>query len=233
VESLSDSLRSSPGDASQRIDATVAQTERATRLAPRALDWLLLRHLSHAIDRANIDGLEVALIERGLVVENHRPDPAVAFVDLSGYTAITAADGDDAAADLSDRLRDRAVQVVVPERGRLVKLLGDGVMLHFPDGASAVRAVLALVRLLGEDGLAAHAGLHVGPVVEHDGDVYGLTVNLAARLSAVAAGGEVVVTSAVLAAAHEERAGATPRGPVALKGLPDPVEIFVLSDRAP
>jgi class 3 adenylate cyclase len=228
VETISDPLRDSSAGASERIDAVVAATERATRLGPRALDWLFLRHLSHAIDQANIDGLEVALIERGLVSATHRPDPAVAFVDLSGYTAITAAGGDGVAADLSDRLRERAVQAVVPEHGRLVKLLGDGAMLQFRDGASAVRAVLALMRVLGEDGLPAHAGLHVGPLVEHDGDVFGLTVNLAARMSAVAGVGQVVVTSAVLPAAQDVRVRATPWGPTALKGLPDPVELFAL-----
>jgi adenylate cyclase len=227
VERVSDPLREAGLDGGERIEAIVAGTERATSLLPSMLQWLLVRHLSHAIDRANIEGMEAGLVAHGLLAPPDRPPPAVAFVDLSGFTSRTAAAGDRTAVVLSDQLRERALQAVRADGGRLVKLLGDGALLVFGDGACALRAVLRLVETLGRDGLPAHAGINAGPVVEHDGDVYGSTVNLAARVGSVAAAGEVVVTSAVLAAPGNEGVPARSLGLVPLAGVPAPAELFL------
>lgn len=224
VERIADALTGL--DTPDRIDAIVSTTERATRLAPRMLQWLLFSHLRRAIDQANIEGLEAGLAAQGIAEPRPRQLPAMAFVDLSGYTRMTVDHGDDAAVRSSDRLREQALRAVRPVRGRLVKLLGDGAMLHFPDSAGAVRAVRSLVDALSLEGLDAHAGIHAGPVVEHDGDYYGSTVNLASRVAGVAMAGEVVVTADVLEAAGLAGLPAEPVGAVQVKGIPSPVDLY-------
>lgn len=78
-------------------------------------------------------------------------------------------------------------------------------MLFFPEPASGVRAALQAVYDLDTAGLlAAHVGIDAGPVVQQDGDYFGRTVNLAARVATQAGSGEVLVTSAVFDAARAE-----------------------------
>jgi adenylate cyclase len=216
-------------DTAERIEAIVTTTEQATRLAPRMLEWLLVAHLRHAIDQANIEGLEAGLAEQGLLPPTLRDVPAVAFVDLSGYTRMTVHDGDDVAVQASSVLRDQALRSARSVGGRLVKLLGDGAMLWFPDALSAVQAVQAMMDALARQGLPAHAGIHAGAVVEHDGDYYGSTVNIAARVASVAAAGQVVVTAEALSRVGSAERAANSLGPVPLKGLPHPIELYLLS----
>src|SRR4029450_11827146 len=78
--------------------------------------------------------------------------------------------------------------------GRLVKLLGDGALLRFPDPMAGVEASLDLIEAMRREGLpTAHAGIDVGPVVERDLDVFGRTVNLASRIAEAAGPGGVLV----------------------------------------
>ncbi|HSL35444.1 MAG TPA: adenylate/guanylate cyclase domain-containing protein, partial [Arthrobacter sp.] len=230
VERIADALAGL--DTAERIDAIVSTTERATRLAPRMLQWLLFAHLRHAIDQANIEGLEAGLAAQGIAEPRPRQQPAMAFVDLSGYTRMTADHGDDAAVRSSDLLREHALRAVRPSRGRLVKLLGDGAMLYFPDPAGAVRAVRGLVDALSREGLPAHAGIHTGPVVEHDGDYYGSTVNLASRVAGIATAGQVVVTAEVLAAPGLSEVPIEPVGAVPVKGVTAPIDLHRINSGA-
>jgi adenylate cyclase len=118
---------------------------------------------------------------------------AVVFTDLEGFTAFTAQQGDDAASRL---LLDhqRAVGPVVRRRGgRLVKHLGDGLLLTFPEPSAAVLAALELLGAAPEP-LRLRAGLHVGDVCVTRDDVIGHVVNVAARVAESAKGGEVLTT---------------------------------------
>jgi adenylate cyclase len=143
------------------------------------------------------------------------------FVDLSGYTALTETSGDSAAARLAEGLAEMAQLSAARHDGRVVKLLGDGAMLHFDAPLAAVRGALDLVGKISATGLpAAHGGVHAGPVIERDGDYFGRTVNMAARITAQAIAGEVMVSSEVAAvAAAEEDIEVQPRGEVELKGI--------------
>ena len=86
--------------------------------------------------------------------------------------------------------REAARGVDAPWGGRLVKVLGDGVLLRFSEAMPALEAALDLVETVEPRGsVAAHAGVHTGPVVERDLDVFGGTVNRASRIAAAAAGG--------------------------------------------
>lgn len=122
---------------------------------------------------------------------------AVAFLDLEGFTSYTASHGDEAAiALLADH--QRTVGPVVRSRGgRTVKHLGDGTLVTFPEPEAAVLAGLELVAAPPEP-LRLRVGIHVGEVlVTRDRDVVGHVVNVAARVTDEADGGEVLVTGEV------------------------------------
>jgi adenylate cyclase len=128
---------------------------------------------------------------------------AVAFTDLENFSAFTAREGDEASCRfLSDH--KRAVGPVVRSRGgRIVKQLGDGLLLTFPSAEAGVLAALELLDVEPEP-LRLRVGLHVGEVlVLPDRDVVGHVVNVAARVAESARGSEVLTTDAVRDAARE------------------------------
>ena len=101
-----------------------------------------------------------------------------------------------------------------------MKWLGDGVMLYFREPGGAVLAALEMVEGVANDDLPpVHVGLHAGPVVFQDGDYFGRTVNLAARIADYARPGEVVVSQEVVEAAEEATVSFEEIGPVELKGI--------------
>jgi adenylate cyclase len=213
------------GQVGDRIEMVVETTEKATLLAPAMFQWLLQTHLRRAIDRANIEGLEDVMREHGLSLPLPDTLPAVAFIDISGYTRMTELEGDTHAVRSSDAIREHAQRTAQRHAGRLVKLLGDGAMLYFDQVTNAVEAVVELVDTLSRDGLPAHAGIHAGSLVEHDGDYYGSTVNLASRIASQAVAGMVLVSGAVIDESDGEFVYEAME-PVALKGIEDPVLVY-------
>ena len=127
---------------------------------------------------------------------------AVAFTDLEGFTRWTAAHGDDAASKLLAEHHRRVGPVVRGRGGRVVKHLGDGLLLTFPEPEAAVLACLELVAVQPEP-LRLRAGVHVGEVVVTRDDVIGHVVNVAARVAESAKGGQVLLSEDVCAAAGE------------------------------
>lgn len=124
---------------------------------------------------------------------------AVAFTDLEGFTRYCARAGDEKAADLLAAHHRDAGPIVRSRGGRIVKRLGDGLLLTFPEPEAAVLACLELVEARAAP-LRLRAGVHVGEVVVTPTDVFGHTVNVAARVAESAQGGQVLVTEPVLAA---------------------------------
>lgn len=127
------------------------------------------------------------------------------FADIVGFTSFTERYGDDAAADLAARFR-AGVEAILPEGARLVKTIGDAVMVRLDDpvqGASTARRIARSA--LGPDDPLVRVGVHTGTAVERDGDFYGAAVNLAARLTESAAPGEALVSPEVVAAARAFR----------------------------
>jgi adenylate cyclase len=208
-------------------DVRVAFTQ-VIGLAPEMFVWLAARYLEHRSVTGIVDGFERFLASRGLA---QAPDPigppAIVFVDLSGFTRHTREHGDESAVHAATSLQRRADEAARRYGGRLVKLLGDGAMLHLNDPTAGVGAAVDLVEMMsGEGALSSHAGVHTGPVIERDLDVFGQTVNLASRIADVAQPGEVLASEPVA-----EAAGASPFGferidDADLKGLPDPVALF-------
>ncbi|HEY7130700.1 MAG TPA: adenylate/guanylate cyclase domain-containing protein [Candidatus Limnocylindrales bacterium] len=189
--------------------------------------WLHERSLERTLNARIINAFENALIRAGRLEARPARPPAIAFVDLSGYTSMTVEHGDEAAATVADQLRALAETSVRPEGGRLVKLLGDGVLMQFPDAPSAIRATLDLVDRIAAAGMPrAHAGIAAGRVVIRDGDVFGATVNLASRIADIAGPNQVVVEEGVVVMLPRGTATFHPIGRVDLKGFPDPVALW-------
>jgi len=126
------------------------------------------------------------------------------FADLVGFTALAELEGDDRALEVVLALQCRVGELLVEHCAEQVKAIGDGLMLQCDRPEAAIRLGLRLVDELGDEpGVPpVRVGIHTGPAVANDGDWYGRTVNVAARLCAVAPGGEVMVSEATRAAAY-------------------------------
>ena len=113
-----------------------------------------------------------------------------------------------------------AAETVGPRDGRVVKLLGDGVLIRFGEPAAAVDGTLALLDALPAAGLpTGHAGIASGPLIHRDGDVFGRTVNLAARISDAAPDGRLWVTRDVLLLLPGEAVETDLAGETSLQGI--------------
>ena len=173
-----------------------------------------------------IEHIEQALEDAGVSLPAG-PPTAMCFLDLSGYTRVTEERGDREAAALADRLSAIVQQSSRQHRGEAVKWVGDGVMIRFRDPSGAVVSSLDMVDEISAAGLPpAHVGVAAGPVISQGGDYFGRTVNLASRISDRAAGGQVLVTESVREMTSVPGVSFAGIGPIELKGLNAPVELF-------
>jgi adenylate cyclase len=162
-----------------------------------------------------------------------RIDGAVVFTDIVGFTEYTALRGDSEAVALLS-VQERIVREELPAGARIVKELGDGLLLWFPDACAAVRCALALQHRFdvesGESGLPlwVRMGVHWGQQTRRRDDIVGHDVNLASRIVGVAGPGEVVVSGATVAEIDAALPGVAfdELGPVFMKGIPAPVHLF-------
>ena len=206
-----------------------ALSVRMGALLPRLLMWLERRHAEGSIQTRIVRSFEDGLERLGEAPARVRRQPSIAFVDLAGYTRLTVEAGDELAVRSAVRLQELSAVVADRHGGRLVKLLGDGVMFRFPEPVTAVRAVADLLPRLRDEGLpAGHAGLASGPLIDRDGDVYGRTVILAARLATEAGADELVVTDEVVASAAGSEFEFEAAGSASLKGFAQPVPTWRL-----
>ena len=200
-----------------------AQADLGSQMTP-LIDQALLAiyhgQQEHTWSQVFVEHVEGALEQAGLYRRMDRP-PAMCFLDITGYTRLTEERGDEAAAELAARLARLVRRSTQEHEGTPVKWLGDGVMFYFREPAAAVLAAVELVEVVGSHGLPpAHVGIHAGPVVFQDGDYFGRTVNLAARIAEYARPGEVLVSQEVVDAADRGLVRFTEIGPVELKGVP-------------
>jgi adenylate cyclase len=208
---------------------------KVTQLAPEMFTWLSARYLEHRSVSGIVDGFERFLASRGLAPIPKPPSPpAIVFVDLSGFTRLTRERGDESAVAAATSLQRNADATATRHSGRLVKLLGDGAMLRLTDATVGLDAALDLVEAMsGEGALSPHAGVHIGPVIERDLDVFGQTVNLASRIADAAGPGDVLASKAVVEAAGDGTFGFERMQDAELKGLPEPIAIFRVTRTRP
>jgi adenylate cyclase len=203
---------------------------RVMALGERLMLWLRGRHLEHEILSATVQNTEDYLQELGFAPKRQPRPPAIAFLDLTGYTALTEERGDEAGADLADRLATLVNQAAQPHGGHPVKWLGDGVMFYFPEPEAAVSAGIDLVEQTPATvDVRARVGINAGRVIFRDGDYFGKTVNVASRIADYARPGEVLVSDEVRAQWSGEGVRFEPIGPVVLKGLRDELTLYAAS----
>ena len=212
-----------------------AQADLGSQVAPLTEQALLAIYhgqQEHAWTQGFVGLVEGALDRAGLYRRLDRP-PAVCFLDLTGYTRLTQERGDQAAAEVAARLATLVRRSAQEHGGTPVKWLGDGVMFYFREPAAAVLAAVEMAEVVGRHGLPpAHVGIHAGPVIFQEGDYFGRTVNLAARIAEYARPGEVLVTQEVLDAAEGGPVRFTEIGPVELKGVPGPLRLYTAHHHA-
>ena len=173
-----------------------------------------------------VRGIGGQLADAGLHETTERP-PAICFLDITGYTRLTQEHGDAAAAELAEQLTRLVQRTSLQHGGRPIKWLGDGVMFHFPDPGAGVAAALEMVAGIAAAGLPpAHVGLHSGPVLFQEGDYFGQTVNMAARIGDFARPGEVLVSQEMVEATSRSDVAFAEIGPVELKGVAGPVRLY-------
>jgi class 3 adenylate cyclase len=151
------------------------------------------------------------------------------FADLSGFTALTEAHGDEQAADLVGGFCVAVRRLLADHQAHEVKTIGDALMLRSGDAGAAIRLGLRIVHDVGaQHGFPlVRVGMHTGPAVERAGDWFGATVNVAARVSAAASGGDALLTAATRVAAGDvEGVELRERGRWAFRNVTEPVQVY-------
>ena len=191
-----------------------------TTLVASIVPWLQRRHREHALIEYLVGVTEELMEERGIRAVPPRQPPAIAFLDLTGYTELAEQRGDEAAADLATALAGVVNQTAQEHGGRPVKWLGDGVMFHFPDAGGAVLGGLHLLEQTEHSvQVPARIGINAGTLVQQEGDFFGRTVNVAARIADYAKPHEVLVSEEARSGAEVDGVEFELVGDVELKGV--------------
>lgn len=156
---------------------------------------------------------------------------AVVFTDIVSFTEFTAVEGDEAANALLTT-QEEIVSELLPASARLVKELGDGLMLWFPDAESAIDTSLELLNRFDQHStetlqpLWVRIGIHWGTQTRRRDDLIGHDVNLAARIADQAGPSELLLSEATLEQIDSSPIAFDEIGPVVMKGIPEPVRLF-------
>jgi adenylate cyclase len=197
-----------------------------TQLVAGLVPWLQRRHREHSVLEYIVSVTEGFMEERGITPRQPKQPPAIAFLDLTGYSALAEERGDEAAAELAAGLASVVQEAARTQGCRPVKWLGDGVMFHFSDSGRAIRSSLELVEQTERAiSVPARIGINAGTVIAQEGDYFGRTVNIAARIADYARPREVLVSedakrSASIADVEFELIGDVP-----LKGVSNAVRL--------
>ena len=195
------------------------------------MNYLHGRLLAHFVEQDMIGHMEADIDEEAL--EEGRLRVAIAFADLAGYARLTVEQGDEAAVSTVERFV-RAVGERLPVDARVIKTLGDEVMVVGSDPVALTEWAVQLQAGLAVGEPAPRIGIHYGEALYRDGDYFGREVNQAARVVARAGGGEVLVTRSVVDnAVGLDGLQFDLIGEVRLKGFSEPTELFLASPREP
>jgi adenylate cyclase len=190
-------------------------------LASPIMDRVHHRALQHFVGQDVVGHLEL----EETVADLGRLRVAIAFADLAGYTRITEESGEEEALDIVERFV-AAVELTLPDEARVIKTIGDEVMVVGADPSTLVDWAVGFQALNAGQRPLPRIGIHCGDALYRDGDYYGRAVNLASRVGARAAGGEVLVTQPVVEAAGDHLAF-EPIGEVKLKGFKEATDLFL------
>lgn len=217
-------LMRSGGSAEEMAEAMLTVAEGLLPLSTPLLEQLHRRMLMHFIDQDVVGHMEAELSSEDHGVGRMRV--AIAFADLAGYTQLTETRGDLHALDVVERFLAN-VTATLPDDARVIKTIGDEVMVVGPDPAALAAWALELCELVSEP--HPRAAVHYGYAQYREGDYFGREVNLAARVQAESGAGEVLVTRAVIEASGADLRSDLrfePRAEAHLRGFNEPTELF-------
>jgi adenylate cyclase len=210
----------------ETAEELLAVTSEVLPLASPVMDHVHHRFLAHFLELDVVGHMESDLDEE---LDLGRLRVAIAFADLAGYTRLTEEAGELEAVDAVERFVE-AVESTLPEDCRIVKTIGDEAMIVGSDASALADWAVGFQRLYTERPQPRIA-VHHGVALYRDGDYYGRAINIASRVAARAAAGEVLVTRPVVdhSGAHLEFERL---GEVRLKGFSDATEIFLARQRS-
>jgi adenylate cyclase len=189
------------------------------------INYLHGRMLGYFVEQDVIGHIESDLDDEE-TAEEGRMRVAIAFADLAGYTKLTEEQGEAEAVSAVERFVE-TVEQTLPIDARVIKTLGDEVMVVGADAGALTSWAVALAAQLPAGSPPPRIGIHSGAAIYRDGDYYGREVNRAARVVARASGGEVLVTRPVVdGASRQDGLEFELIGEVVLKGFTEPTELF-------
>jgi adenylate cyclase len=189
-------------------------------VVPPSLKYMHDRFVGHFIERDLLSELDMS---PGSPLDVGRVRVAIAFADVVGYTRLTEERGEEEAVATVERLTE-AVERTLPADARIIKTIGDEVMIVADDPAALAEWAVRFERT-DTPSARLRIGMHYGQALYRDGDYYGREINLAARVVARAQPGKVVVTQSV-AEASAGRIRFVSLGRAALKGFAEAEELF-------
>jgi class 3 adenylate cyclase len=207
--------------------AFAQETARMTMLASKlgmSMGVLFRHHMRQAIDRQRVSQDGVASRDLARL--------AIGFVDLVGSTARTEVIDVSELRTIVSQFEARAWEVAASHGGRVVKFIGDEIMVAALDPVSGCRLMLALVEACSVGDMQPRGGMSYGEVLFRGGDYYGREVNLASRLVDAAIPGEVLVDAGVFESVKSlgDASGFEPAGRRLLKGFADPVPVWTVTN---
>jgi adenylate cyclase len=210
----------------ETAEQMLALSREVLPLASPVMDQLHQRYLLHFVEQDIVGHMESDL---GGSEDLGRMRVAIAFADLAGYTRLTEEEGELTAVDAVERFVE-GVENTLPDEARVVKTIGDEVMIASPDAGGLIDWAVGFQRLQVERPLP-RIGIHYGVALYREGDYYGRDINIASRVAARSAAGEVLATRPVV-----EQAGSHLEferiAEVKLKGFSQPTEVFIARQRA-
>jgi adenylate cyclase len=210
----------------ETADEMAELTRQLLPLASPVMDQVHQRYLQHFIEQDVVGHMESDL--EGDSVDLGRMRVAIAFADLAGYTRLTEEAGELEAVDAVERFVE-AVETSLPDDARVIKTIGDEAMIVGSEPAGLTEWAVGFQREQTERTLPRIA-IHYGNALYRDGDYLGRDVNIASRVAARAAGGEVLVTRPVVERARGELEFDR-IADVRLKGFTESTEVFIARDR--
>jgi adenylate cyclase len=217
-------------DGRSGLDIAEAMGDLASELLPLftpIVERLHDRSLKHFLEQDVVGHLEADTVDEEL----GRVRVTIAFADLAGYTRLTEEAGEEEAVEIVERFV-QAVQDTLPGDARVIKTIGDAVMVVGSDASALVDWAVGFQELQRGTRPMPRIGLHCGLALYRDGDYYGRAVNLASRVGARAAGGEVLVTDPVVSAAGPHLVF-EPIGQVKLKGFSEATDLYLARPAEP
>jgi adenylate cyclase len=208
-------------DSGHRLDEARTMVESVGPEFEALLVYAWRRHLAAAVSRLELLGDHDE--------DQQLAEATVGFADLVSFTALTNQLDEDEIGDLVEIFESRCHDVIADRHGRVVKTLGDSVLFLADSPEEGIDIALDIIAVIGRDERLpdVRLGLATGPVVLRMGDVFGPSVNLAARLTTVARRNRVIVDehTAELLPEHEFETRRLPARPVRGFGDVEPITV--------